>query len=169
HVASRAPSWRDSEKGTRRWRLLPPARIGSEAPMDHPTHFSGSIMPNLTGKVAIVTGSTKGIGLAVAEHVVAAGGSVVVSSRTQADVEATAERLGERAIGIVCDVSDPDDCRSLVERTVRLLGRLDILVNNAGLGIFKPISELTVEEFRLQIDVNLGGVFYCSRAALKPL
>src|SRR5690606_38018247 len=136
---------------------------------DHPTHFSGSIMPNLTGKVAIVTGSTKGIGLAVAEHVVAAGGSVVVSSRTQADVEATAERLGERAIGIVCDVSDPDDCRSLVERTVRLLGRLDILVNNAGLGIFKPISELTVEEFRLQIDVNLGGVFYCSRAALKPL
>jgi 3-oxoacyl-[acyl-carrier protein] reductase len=126
-------------------------------------------MPNLTGKVAIVTGSTKGIGLAVAEHVVAAGGSVVVSSRTEADVEAVAERLGERAIGIVCDVSDPDACRSLVDGAVRRLGRLDILVNNAGLGVFKPISELTVEEFRRQIDVNLAGVFYCSKAALRPL
>ena len=126
-------------------------------------------MPDLSGKVAIVTGSTKGIGRAIAERLLAEGCRVVVSARTEADVQATAQALGERAVGISCDVSDPDACRSLVDETVRRLGRLDILVNNAGVGVFKPISELTVEEWRKQIDVNLGGVFYCSKAALKPL
>lgn len=126
-------------------------------------------MPNLKGKVAIVTGSTKGIGLAVAERIVHAGGSVVVSARTAADVEAVAGRLGERAIGIACDVADPDACARLVEEAVRRLGRIDVLVNNAGFGIFKPISELTVDEWRRQVDVNLGGVFYMSKAALPHL
>lgn len=126
-------------------------------------------MPNLTGKVAIVTGSTKGIGLAVAERMVNEGASVVVSSRTASDVESVAERLGDGAIGIPCDVADPAACQRLVDETVERLGRLDVLVNNAGLGIFKPISEMTVEEWRLQIDVNLGGVFYVSKAALPHL
>ena len=126
-------------------------------------------MPNLKGKVAIVTGSTKGIGLAIAERVVEAGGSVVVSARTARDVEAVAERLGERAIGVPCDVADPDACARLVSETVERLGRLDVLVNNAGFGIFKPISELTVDEWRRQVDVNLGGVFYMSKAALPHL
>jgi len=126
-------------------------------------------MPNLTGKVAIVTGSTKGIGLAIAERLVNEGSSVVVSARTEADVQQTAERLGKPAIGIPCDVSDPDQCRRLVDEAVERLGRLDVLVNNAGFGIFKPIGELTVEEWRRQIDVNLGGVFYCSKAALPHL
>ncbi len=112
-------------------------------------------MPNLTGKVAIVTGSTKGIGLAIAERMVNEGASVVVSARTAADVETVAERLGGGAIGIPCDVADPEVCQRLVDETVERLGRLDVLVNNAGLGIFKPISELTVEEWQLQVDVNL--------------
>jgi NAD(P)-dependent dehydrogenase (short-subunit alcohol dehydrogenase family) len=126
-------------------------------------------MPNLKGKVAIVTGSTKGIGLAVAERIVEAGGSVVVSARTAKDVEAVAERLGDRAIGVACDVADPEACVRLVSETIERLGRLDVLVNNAGFGIFKPISELTVDEWRRQIDVNLGGVFYMSKAALPHL
>ena len=126
-------------------------------------------MPNLTGKVAIVTGSTKGIGLAVTERMVNEGASVVVSSRTPADVEAVAERLGDGAIGVPCDVADPAACQRLVDETVERLGRLDVLVNNAGLGIFKPISDMTVDEWRLQIDVNLGGVFYVSKAALPHL
>jgi NAD(P)-dependent dehydrogenase (short-subunit alcohol dehydrogenase family) len=126
-------------------------------------------MPNLTGKVAIVTGSTKGIGLAIAERLVNEGASVVVSARTGADVEETAERLGERAVGIPCDVSDPAACQRLVDETVERLGRLDVLVNNAGFGIFKPITDLSIEEWRRQIDVNLGGVFYCSKAALAHL
>ena len=126
-------------------------------------------MPNLTGKVAIVTGATKGIGLAIAERMINEGMSVVVSARTEDDVFAVAERLGANALGVPCDVADPEACRRLVEAAVERFGRLDVLVNNAGLGIFKPISELTVEEWRLQIDVNLGGVFYCSKAALPHL
>ena len=126
-------------------------------------------MPNLTGKVAIVTGGTKGIGLAIAERIANEGGSVVVSARTESDVANVAERLGERAVGIPCDVADPAACRHLVEETVRRLGRLDVLINNAGFGIFKPISEMTVDEWRRQIDVNLGGVFYLSKAALPHL
>jgi NAD(P)-dependent dehydrogenase (short-subunit alcohol dehydrogenase family) len=126
-------------------------------------------MPNLTGKVAIVTGSTKGIGLAIAERMINEGARVVVSSRTEADVVSVAERLGESALGVTCDVADPSACHRLVERTVGHFGQLDVLVNNAGLGIFKPMSEMTIEEWRLQIDVNLGGVFYCSKAALPHL
>lgn len=126
-------------------------------------------MPNITGKVAIVTGSTKGIGLAVAERMINEGMSVVVSSRTPADVASVAERLGENALAVACDVADPKQCADLVAATVDRFGRLDVLVNNAGLGIFKPISEMSIEEWQLQIDVNLGGVFYCSKAALPHL
>lgn len=139
-------------------------------------------MPDLTGKVAIVTGSTKGIGFAIAERLLGAGASVAVTARTTRDVDAAAERLirgsgGDRGtpgasgavVGIPCDVSDPFQCAHLVEETVRRFGRLDVLVNNAGLGVFKPITEMSVEEWRLQVDVNLGGVFYCSKAALPHL
>ena len=130
-------------------------------------------MPDLTGKVAVVTGSTKGIGLATAESLIGAGASVVVSARTEADVRDVAARLGAgapgRVVGIPCDVADPLDCGRLIAETVAQLGRLDILVNNAGLGIFKPITEMTFEEWKLQIDVNLGGVFACTKAALPHL
>jgi NAD(P)-dependent dehydrogenase (short-subunit alcohol dehydrogenase family) len=126
-------------------------------------------MPNLTGKVAIVTGSTKGIGLAIAERLVNEGAEVVVSARTATDVAEVATRLGGHALGIPCDVADPEACQSLVDRTLERFGRLDVLVNNAGFGIFKSIADMTVEEWRRQIDVNLGGVFYCSKAALPHL
>lgn len=126
-------------------------------------------MPNLAGKVAIVTGSTKGIGLAIAERMVNEGASVVVTARTAADVEEVAQRLGDGAIGNPCDVSDPAACQRLVDETIERLGQLDVLVNNAGFGIFKSIFDMTVEEWRLQVDVTLGGVFYMSKAALPHL
>ena len=126
-------------------------------------------MSDLTGKVAIVTGSTKGIGRAIAEHLLEAGASVVVNARSAGAVEAIALALGDRTFGIVADVGDASQCQRLVDETVEHFGRLDILVNNAGLGIFKSISEMTVEEWQLQVDVNLGGVFYCSKAALPHL
>jgi len=126
-------------------------------------------MPNLTGKVAVVTGSTKGIGRAVAERLVRDGARVVVTARTESDVADVARRLGDAALGIPCDVADPAACQSLIDQTVQRLGRLDVLVNNAGFGVFKPVQEMTVVEWRRQIDVNLGGVFYCSKAALPHL
>ncbi|MDH5589740.1 MAG: SDR family oxidoreductase [Gemmatimonadota bacterium] len=130
-------------------------------------------MPDLTGKVAIVSGSTKGIGLAVAEHLVRAGCSVVISGRSREGVRSTVERIEPYAAGTVmglpCDVRRPDECQVLVERAVDGLGRLDILVNNAGLGIFRPITELGIEEFQAQVETNLNGVFYLSRSAIPHL
>ena len=130
-------------------------------------------MSDLTGKVAIVTGSTNGIGLAVAQRLVASGADVVVSSRTAKKVRAIAEQLSDqgpgRAVGIPCDVRDPDECASLVAGAVRELGRLDVLVNNAGVGHMKPVQEMSLEEWWEQIETNLGGVFYCSRAAIPHL
>ena len=125
--------------------------------------------PDLTGRVALVTGGTKGIGRAVAERLLGAGAAVAVCARTEAEVRATAAELGKRGLGIACDVADADACADMVDRVVAQFGRLDILVNNAGLGVFKPLPELSVEEWRLQVDVNLGGVFYCSKAALPHL
>ncbi len=130
-------------------------------------------MEDLSGKVALVTGSTRGIGLAVVESLVAAGASVVVSARTVADVESVAARLGQgasgRVLGIPADVGQYMDCERLVAETVAKLGRLDILVNNAGLGIFKSIEEMRWEEWRLQMDVNVGGIWACTKAAVPHL
>jgi len=130
-------------------------------------------MPDLTGKVAIVTGSTKGIGLAVAQQLAEAGATVVVSGRSQNDADAAAATLTGgaegRAVGTACNVRDPDECQRLVDGTVDRFGRLDILVNNAGLGIFRPIMELSIEEFQTQIETNLNGVFYLSKAAVPHL
>jgi len=126
-------------------------------------------MSKLEGKVAVVTGSTKGIGLAVAERLLSEGASVTVSARTGDDVRSVSSRLGDSVLGVPCDVADPDACQRLIDETVKRFGRLDILVNNAGFGVFKPINQMTVEEWRRQIDVNLGGVFYCSKSALPHL
>jgi len=126
-------------------------------------------MPDLTGKVAIITGSSKGIGRAIAKHLAGAGASVAVNSRSMTEAQAVSDRIGNGAIGVAADVGDPLGCQRLIDKTVGHFGRLDILVNNAGLGIIKPISQMTVDEWKIQIDVNLGGVFYCSKAALPHL
>lgn len=128
---------------------------------------------SLHGKVGIVTGSTGGIGLAVAERLVASGADVVVSARNAERVAEVAARLAAagpgRVIGIPCDVRDPAACDALVAGTVDRFGRLDVLVNNAGVGIMRPIQEMSLDEWRRQIDTNLGGVFHCSRAAIPHL
>lgn len=128
---------------------------------------------DLTGKAALVTGSTKGIGRAIAESLAAAGANVAVSARTQRDIEETVMALRATArgtvVGIRADVSKPDDCSRLVAEAAGTLGGLDILVNNAGFGIFKSVEEMTWEEWRSQIDVNLGGVWACTKAALPFL
>ena len=130
---------------------------------------NGRTEPELTGRVALVTGGTKGIGRAVAERLIGAGASVAICARTETEVRTAVARLGGQTLGVVCDVADHHACARMVEQTVARFGGLDILVNNAGLGVFKPLAEMSVEEWRLQVDVNLGGVFYCSKAALPHL
>jgi NAD(P)-dependent dehydrogenase (short-subunit alcohol dehydrogenase family) len=126
-------------------------------------------MAGLDGKVAVVTGGTKGIGRAIAEALLEEGARVVVGARTASEVEAAADELGEGARGVVCDVRKPEDCAALVDAAVEAFGGLDIMVNNAGVGVFKPVEELSVEEWDRVQETNVSGVFYCSRAAIPRL
>lgn len=123
--------------------------------------------------VAVVTGSTKGIGRAIVEALVERGDDVVVSSRTESDVADAARELSERgpgrALGVVCDVQRPEECRELIRQAVDTFGGLDLLVNNAGLGRFASIREMDARDWDRQIRTNLDGVFHCSKAAVPHL
>lgn len=126
---------------------------------------------NLTGKVIVVTGSTRGIGRAIAEACAEAGASVVVSSRNTLAVEETVAGLAARNLrvtGIECDVTEPDDIERLLQETIDTYGRIDVWVNNAGLpqGVI-PLDELTEDEAAEIVHVNVLGVVYGSRIALK--
>ena len=124
---------------------------------------------DLDGKVAVVTGGTKGIGRAIAEALLEHGARVVIGARTESDVEQVSGELGERARGAVCDVRVADDCAALLETAVDAFGGLDILVNNAGLGVFKPVEEMSVDEWDQVQETNVNSLFYCSHAAIPHL
>ena len=130
-------------------------------------------MPSIGGKVAVVTGSSKGIGFAIAEALIRAGANVTVSARSDREVHEAAARLdalgGGRALDVACDVRRPEAVRELIARTVAELGGLDILVNNAGVGAFGPVAELALEQWDQVIGTNLSGVFYCCREAIPHL
>lgn len=130
-------------------------------------------MLDLTGRTAIVTGGSEGIGRSVAEALAGKGASVVLTSRSDERARQAAEEIGAATGGAVkglgCDVRDPAACERMVAETVEAFGGLHILVNNAGLGVFKPIQEMSIDEYRVQIDTNLNGVFYCTKAAIPHL
>src|SRR5687768_11378585 len=127
----------------------------------------------LRGKVAVVTGSSKGIGYAIAEALVKVGVDVVVSARDAGEVAEAARRLAElgggRAIGVRADVGKLEDAHQLIRAAVVELGGLDILVNNAGVGAFAAVDELEPETWDRLIATNLSGVFYCCHEAIPHL
>lgn len=128
-------------------------------------------MPGFEGRVALVTGGTKGIGLAVVKELLGAGFQVAFSARGGTDVDRVAADLAAQGevLGIAADVRDPEACESMVGQTVDRFGGLDVLINNAGVGIFAPLQEMSVEDWHTQMDTNLNGVFYLSRASVPHL
>jgi 3-oxoacyl-[acyl-carrier protein] reductase len=128
-------------------------------------------MSELTGKVAIVTGASKGIGAAIAKRLAAAGASVVVnyaSSREGAD-RVVAEIAGKagKPIAVKADVSKAADVQRLFDATKKAFGSLDVLVNNAGVYGFAPLEEVTEDEFHREFNINVLGVLLASREAMK--
>lgn len=128
---------------------------------------------DLTGRLAIVTGGSKGLGAAMAEGLASAGADLLLVSRNQDEVDAVASRIaadyGHRAIGIQADVTRPDEVNAMVEKAVSEFGRIDILINNAGVNIRGPIDELTYEDFLKVQDVNVNGVWLCSKAVVPHM
>jgi 3-oxoacyl-[acyl-carrier protein] reductase len=128
-------------------------------------------MSELTGKVAIVTGASKGIGAGIAKHLAAAGAAVAVnyaSSREGADkVVAEITAKGGKAIAVHGDVAKKADVTKLVDATLASFGRLDILVNNAGVFRFAPLEDVTEEEFHREFDINVLGIILATQAAEK--
>ena len=128
---------------------------------------------SLKGRVAIVTGGSRGIGAAIAKRLAADGASVAITYARGADAAASVvkhiQAAGGRALAIQADASDVSSASKAVEQTVSHFGRLDILVNNAGTAIPKPFVEATLEELDHVINLNLRGVFVATQAALKHI
>ncbi|MGB6648706.1 MAG: SDR family NAD(P)-dependent oxidoreductase [Bacteroidota bacterium] len=129
-------------------------------------------MKRLAGKSAIVTGGSKGIGKAIAFALGSEGANLIVTARTRKDLDATVEEFkksGLSARGIPCDISSEPEVNSLIESAVSSLGKIDILVNNAGMGVFKPVAEMTVQDFDTMWGVNMRGVFLATHAVLPHM
>lgn len=125
----------------------------------------------LQGQVAVVTGASKGIGAAIAEHLAAAGASVVVNyAKSQAGADAVVERIRKadgKAVAVQADVSKLDDIRRLFAETKKAFGKLDVLVNNAGIYEFAPLEEINSDHFHRQFDLNVLGLLLTTQEAVR--
>jgi 3-oxoacyl-[acyl-carrier protein] reductase len=128
-------------------------------------------MSKLAGKVAVVTGASKGIGASIAEHLGAEGASVVVNySSSKAGADAVVAKItskGGKAIAVQGNVSKAEDIQKLFKETLAAYGRVDILVNNAGIFDFKPLEAITPEHFHSQFDLNVLGLLLTTQEAVK--
>ncbi len=127
----------------------------------------------LEGKIALVTGGSRGIGAAIAKRLAADGANVAITYTKGADAAASVveeiERAGGKAIAIQADAADAGAVEAAVEKTVATFGQLDVLVNNAGTAIPKTFEETTLEELDRLIDINVRGTFVATQAALKHM
>lgn len=127
---------------------------------------------DLTGKTAIVTGATKGLGYGMSMALAQAGADIVVVSRTASDCEKVAaeiEGMGRKALALPADMTKFDTLGGLVDTVVEKMGKVDILVNNAGVGITKPALDITEDEWDKVVDLNLKGVFFLAQAVGRQM
>ncbi|MEU6526123.1 glucose 1-dehydrogenase [Streptomyces sp. NPDC046924] len=139
---------------------------------DDPTPRTGVAQFSLTGKVAIVTGASSGLGAGFARALAAAGADVVLAARRVDrlhDIARQVEKSGVRALPVRCDVVSPDDCAAVAERAVAELGAVDVLVNNAGVGTAVPALRETPQEFRSVVDVNLMGAYWMAQSCARVM
>ena len=127
----------------------------------------------LTGKTAVITGGSKGLGQAMAAGLASAGADVMIVSRNLDEAQSAADQIaadfGQKAVAHQCDVSSQADTEALAAAALEQLGRVDILVNNAGINTRGPIDELTYEQFREVQDINVDGIWLCCRALLPHM
>jgi 3-oxoacyl-[acyl-carrier protein] reductase len=125
----------------------------------------------LAGRVALVTGASKGIGAAIARHLAAEGAAVIVNYATSREgaeqVVAQIKRHGGNAVAVQADVSQPHDINRLIADSVAAFGHIDILVNNAGIFNFAPLAEVTPDHFHRQFNLNVLGLLLVTQAAVK--
>jgi NAD(P)-dependent dehydrogenase (short-subunit alcohol dehydrogenase family) len=122
---------------------------------------------SLTGKVALVTGASSGLGVAIAQCLAEAGADLVLGARRVDKLESTKELVeatGRRALAVQTDVADPEQCTAMVAAAVEAFGKVDVLINNAGVGTAYPATRETPEQFRSVIDVNLNGQYWMAQA-----
>ena len=127
---------------------------------------------DLSGRVAIVTGGSIGLGRQMAEGLAEMGANLVLCARKKERCEQAAEelkQLGVKTLALACDVKDPDEIRDVVEQTAAQFGRIDILINNAGISWGTPAEEMRLEDWNKVIETNLTGTFLCAQAVGKVM
>jgi 3-oxoacyl-[acyl-carrier protein] reductase len=127
---------------------------------------------SLKDSVAIVTGASRGIGKSIALSLAKAGSKVVLASRTQKDLTVTATEIHSQrgtCLSVVTDVSDESKVSRLVKKTISAFGRIDVLINNAGYAVISNVVDANIRDYDGMMDVNLRGVFLCSRAVLPSM
>lgn len=127
---------------------------------------------DISGRTVVITGGTKGIGLAIAEACAAAGANVAITGRDERALAVAEQSLAAHGRGVIAsrtDVRDHAAVAAFIDAVAARFGGLDVLVNNAGVGAFAPVGEMSLEDWHRVIDTNLNGVFYCTRAALPHL
>ena len=126
-------------------------------------------MFDLSGRVAVVTGGNGGIGLGMARGLASAGARVLAVGRDAEKNAAAAAELGDGAAAFRADLTKPEACRAAIGDALARWGRLDILVNNAGTNVRKQVHEISLEEWRAVLDINLTAAFLCTQAAFEPM
>jgi NAD(P)-dependent dehydrogenase (short-subunit alcohol dehydrogenase family) len=128
---------------------------------------------DLSGKSAVVTGGSRGIGFSIAEALLSAGASVVITGRDDSQLEQARKQLagtrGEGIFAVRADVRDADDAAEAINAAVERFGGVDILVNNAGVGVFAAVADMDVSQWHDVIETNLSGVFFCCHAAIPRM